>query len=88
MSNNTTKTTERENPTVLDDDGPEVRERLNILIRKNAEYERQSTLFSSEREQLDAELMQHPMSVERTFASFGLLLGSLPPATFFARLFF
>lgn len=31
-------------------------------------------------------LMRRPISVEKAYASFGLLLGSLPPAAIFARL--
>ncbi|MGI9036080.1 MAG: hypothetical protein ACR2GD_08585, partial [Pyrinomonadaceae bacterium] len=45
------------------------------------------TLFQNYREQLDASLMKNPMSTEKTFAYFGLLLGFFPPASIFFKIF-
>lgn len=42
-------------------------------------------MFRSEREEAEAALMTAPLSSEKTFAYFGLLLGVFPPAAFFAR---
>lgn len=69
-------------------DGDElVRQRLDLLLQANAEIAREKSAFSSEREKLDAALMKNPFSVEKTFAYFGLLLGSFPPAALFTRFF-
>ncbi len=42
-------------------------------------------MFASNRERLEAELMTHPISSEKAFAYFGVLLGALPPAALFTR---
>ena len=42
-------------------------------------------MFASGREKLEAELMAHPISSEKAFAYFGILLGALPPAALFTR---
>lgn len=42
-------------------------------------------MFRSDKEQLEAELMKNPLSLDKTFSYFGLLLGSFPPAAIFIR---
>lgn len=60
-------------------------QRLNTLLAINAETEREKEIFASNREKLEAELMAHPISNEKAFAYFGILLGAFPPAAFFTR---
>lgn len=60
-------------------------ERLNALLAINAETARQKIMFHSDREKLEAELMQNPLSLEKTFSYFGLMLGAFPPAAMFLR---
>lgn len=42
-------------------------------------------MFADEKEKLEAELMTHPISTEKAFAYFGILLGALSPLTIFTR---
>ena len=62
-----------------------VRQRLDFFLVANAETERQKKMFRSDREKLEAELMKTPLTIEKTFAYFGLLLGTFPPAAFFVK---
>jgi hypothetical protein len=62
-------------------------ERLDSLLKINAETAREKSIFISEREKLEASLMKNPLSVEKTFAYFGLLLGAFPPTALFTRFF-
>jgi hypothetical protein len=62
-----------------------VAQRLDYLLAVNAETERQKMMFRSDREKLEAELMTNPLNSEKSFAYFGLLLGTFPPAAFFAK---
>jgi hypothetical protein len=64
-----------------------IAERLDTLLKINAEIAREKSTFISEGEKLDATLMKNPLSVEKTFAYFGLLLGAFPPAALFTRFF-
>lgn len=68
-------------------EGELVRQRLDLLLQTNAEIAREKSVFHSEREKLEVLLMKNPLSVEKTFAYFGLLLGTFPPAALFTRLF-
>jgi hypothetical protein len=61
------------------------RQRLDTLLALNAETAREKSLYSSEREKTEAALMKNPLSTEQTFAYFGLLLGTFPPAALFIR---
>lgn len=61
-------------------------QRLEKLLAVNAETRRQKAMFRSEREMLEAALMSNPFPLEKTFAYFGLLLGTFPPAAIFLRL--
>lgn len=62
-------------------------ERLNLLIAKNAEYENENSISTSEREKFEATLMENPLSAEKAYSYFGLLLGTFPPAAIFIKLF-
>ncbi len=63
------------------------KQRLDALLAANAETARQKSLFRSEREKTEATLMENPLSVEKTFAYLGLLLGAFPPLAMFVRFF-
>lgn len=64
-----------------------VEKRLNILLSLNAEIDRRRRLFRSPDEELQAASMSNPMSIEKTFSYFGLLLGTFTPAAIFTRVF-
>jgi hypothetical protein len=74
---------------IADFDGADelVRQRIDLLLQANAEIAREKSTFLSEQEKLEALLMKNPLSVEKTFAYLGLLLGTFPPAALFTRLF-
>lgn len=42
-------------------------------------------MYRSDKEKLEAELMKNPLSLEKTFSYFGLMLGAFPPAAMFLR---
>jgi len=42
-------------------------------------------MFQSDKEKLEADLMKNPLNSEKTYAYFGLLLGTFPPAAFFTK---
>lgn len=67
--------------------GELTQQRLEFFLRENAETERRKTLFNSEREKIEADLMKNPISSEKAFAYFGLLLGIFTPAAMFIRFF-
>ncbi len=71
----------------LDGTGELVRQRLDLLLQANAEIAREKSTFFSEREKLEALMMKNPLSIDKTFAHLGLLLGTFPPAALFTRLF-
>jgi len=58
-----------------------------LLLQANAEIAREKSTFFSEQEKLEALLMKNPLSIDKTFAYLGLLLGTFPPAALFTRLF-
>ncbi len=62
-----------------------VRQRLDYLLAVNAETARQKAMFQSDKEKLEADLMKSPLNTEKTYAYFGLLLGTFPPAAFFTK---
>lgn len=64
-----------------------VQKRLDTLLALNAEYDRREEIFRSDTEMFEADLMKNPLSIEKTFAYFGLLLGTFPPAAFFTKFF-
>jgi hypothetical protein len=61
----------------------EIVERLNWLIKANAEIEKSKTGTSGLQIQVAKSAMSHPMDSNQTFACLGLLLGTFPPASFF-----
>lgn len=60
--------------------------RLNWLLRANAREAERARLFRFAGEEEQMLLMRQPVAAEKAYALFGMLLGSLPPATIFARL--
>jgi hypothetical protein len=69
----------------FDGDGELVKQRLNTLLAINAETARAKAMYASDREKLEADSMKNPLSLEKTFSYFGLLLGAFPPAAIFVR---
>ncbi|MBA3322979.1 MAG: hypothetical protein H0T45_16260 [Pyrinomonadaceae bacterium] len=61
--------------------------RLYWLTNALAESERRERLFRNPREEEQMCLMSRPLSTPQAFARLGLLLGLLPPAAIFFRLF-
>lgn len=68
-----------------DRDGELVQQRLNTLLAINAENARQQQMYVTDRERLESEMMSKPLSLEKTFSYFGLLLGAFPPAAMFIK---
>jgi hypothetical protein len=58
-------------------------ERLNAIITANAEVANGKSLYRNDLEMLERELMKKPLTNEKAFANFGLLLGTFPPMTIF-----
>lgn len=61
---------------------------LDQLLAANDEIARRRSQNISRRDDLEAAIMSHPISIERSFAYFGLLLGSLPPASIIFAIFY
>jgi hypothetical protein len=55
------------------------------LLAANAATTKEKSLYSSETEKFEASLFKNPMSTEKTFSFFGLLLGTFPPAAIFLK---
>lgn len=66
-------------------DDPDVQTRLNALLALNRETAREKELFRSERERFEAGLVKNPLTAEKAFAQFGLMLGAFPPMAIFGR---
>ena len=66
-----------------DDESTE--KRLAALFAFNSQIEREKSLFGSEQEKTACALMENPLSIEKTFAYFGLLLGVFPPLAIFIK---
>jgi len=62
-------------------------QRLELLLKTNAETALERAICNSPREKTELILMKNPISIENAFAYFGLLLGIFPPAAIFIRLF-
>ena len=60
---------------------------LNWLLRENELAELRSRSFRDAREEEEFLLMRHPLAAKEAYASFGLLLGTLPPAAIFLKVF-
>jgi hypothetical protein len=61
--------------------------RLSRLVTLDAEDARRARHFRTPREEREMLMMLRPVSTERAFALFGLLLGTLPPAAINVRVF-
>lgn len=61
--------------------------RLNALLKINAEIADEKALYATEREKFESELIKNPLSSEKVFSYFGLLLGTFPPAAIFIKFF-
>lgn len=68
-------------------EGNDVYSRLNWLLRVNQEAERRRQLFQSAAEEEELLLMSRPLSTRLAFALFGLMVGLLPPAAIFIKMF-
>lgn len=64
-----------------------INNRLDQLISANAAIFKRKSLNITEVQELEAAVMAHPVSLERSFAYFGLMLGSLPPASIILAVF-
>lgn len=83
----TNSQTSQRSITDFDDGDKFTEQRLDFLLEANAEIARAKSMYLSERERREAALIKNPLSVEDTFARFGMLLGIFPPTAFFVRLF-
>jgi hypothetical protein len=66
---------------------PELEFQLNWLLRENELAELRSRSFRDAREEEELLLMRRPIAAREAYARFGLLLGTLPPAAIFLKLF-
>ena len=64
-----------------------INQRLENLLAANRETARENTLYSSGSGKVEAGLMKNPISTEKTYAYFGLLLGIFPPISIFLKMF-
>lgn len=60
-------------------------QRLDSLLAVNAETAKQKAMFRTERENMEARLMENPITANKAFAYFGLMLGIFSPAAIFTR---
>jgi hypothetical protein len=60
---------------------------MNWLLEENAREAHRRRLFRDAAEEEQMLLMRHPLSACRAYALFGMLLGTLPPAMIFVRIF-
>ncbi|MCU0238289.1 MAG: hypothetical protein MUC29_02525 [Pyrinomonadaceae bacterium] len=65
------------------DDENDVNQRLEQLLKINAETERKKSLFRNDLEEFEAELIKKPITTQKAFQLFGALLGTFPPMTLF-----
>ncbi|MCA1622357.1 MAG: hypothetical protein LC768_00070 [Acidobacteria bacterium] len=68
-----------------DRDDELTKKRLEFLLQANAATAREKAIFRSKQEMMESALMKNPVSIENSFAYFGLLLGIFPPAAMFTR---
>lgn len=66
----------------------DVNQRLNQLLKINAETVRAKANFKSEFEQFEVNMMKNPLSAEQAFGYFGLMLGSIPQLTTLAAILY
>jgi hypothetical protein len=65
----------------------DINARLNWLVAFHAYDDYRRRLFRNAREETDAQLMRRPFTTRQAYARLGLLLGALPPAAIFYRMF-
>lgn len=91
METGRTKTITRQadyNPFVNVEETDEITlQRLEALLAVNIETARQKAVYHSEKEKLEAELMENPLTTQSAYANFGLILGIFTPAAIFTRFF-
>jgi hypothetical protein len=61
--------------------------KLNWLLTENQREANRLHLFRNSSEEEELLLMRHPISTEKAYELFGLLLGALPPLAIFWRIF-
>lgn len=59
---------------------------MNQLLALNREIAEYKALYRDDLERRGAEMMSNPVPIEKAFASFGLMLGALPPAAIFLKI--
>jgi hypothetical protein len=59
--------------------------RLEVLLAENAETLKSQKLYQTDSEKFEAELMRNPLTANKAYAYFGLMLGTFPPAAIFMR---
>ena len=67
--------------------GEELEFQLNWLLRENQLAELRERSFRDAREEEEMLLMRRPVAASEAYGYFGLLLGTLPPAVIFIKLF-
>ena len=60
---------------------------MNWLLRENERVELQKRSFRDEREEEEMLMMRRPLAAREAYADFGMLLGTIPPAAIFLKLF-
>lgn len=68
------------------DDGDGIGQRLDILIRENAEFARERQLYSTHQERFEAWLIENPISTETAFQHLGLMMGVFLPGSLLLRM--
>jgi hypothetical protein len=61
--------------------------RLNWLLHANMQAAAHRQLFRNDREEEEVLMMRHPLAERKACAIFGLMLGTLPAAAIFGRMF-
>ena len=85
MEFGTARTASRHGIGSPDTDDSIVEQRLARLLELNKETLRDRTIYSSERERIEASLMTRPIDSKKTFAYFGLIIGCFPPFRRFSK---
>jgi hypothetical protein len=68
-------------------EGNDVYARLNWLLEVNTREQLRRRRFRSAREEYELQLMRRPLDSKRAFAVLGAMLGLLPPAAIFIKMF-
>lgn len=66
-------------------DSHDAETRLNSLLAIQRENERDHTLYKNEEERFAASLIKNPITTDKAFAQFGLMLGTFPPMALFGK---